>query len=58
MPRGPTRTTLSAGQERGGEAELSLAQSVTVLVTTSPMRADPELEILRTVFESLALAGV
>ena len=36
----------------------SVRASVTVLVTTSPTRSDPELELLRRTFDSLALAGL
>ena len=44
---------LHAGLGDGG-----LASSVTVVVTTSPMRGDPELEMLEIVFASLRLAGL
>ena len=35
-----------------------LASCITVVVTTSPMRCDPELEMLETVFASLRLVGL
>ena len=35
-----------------------LSSLVTIVVTTSPMRSDPELDILETTFGSLALAGL
>jgi hypothetical protein len=35
-----------------------MADLVTVVVTTSPMRSDPELGVLQLVFESLKLAGL
>ena len=38
--------------------ELELSSVVTVVVTTSPMRSDPELDMLEAVFGSLALVGL
>jgi hypothetical protein len=35
-----------------------LAENVTVIVTTSPARSDPELDLLRTTFASLELGGL
>lgn len=35
-----------------------IAEHVTVLVTTSPARSDPELDLLRACLSSLALGGL
>lgn len=42
----------------GSVSPSDLASCITVVVTTSPMRCDPELEMLELVFASLAFAGL
>lgn len=41
-----------------GVTPADLSSLITIIVTTSPMRSDPDLDILETTFGSLALAGL
>jgi hypothetical protein len=40
------------------DTSFDLSALITVVVTTSPMRSDPDLDILKSTFGSLALAGL